>query len=210
MRPHLPEHDVVLLGIGHTNAHVLRMWRMEPIHRARLTCVSNLPVATYSGMLPGVLAGQYEPDAMEIDLVRLCAAAGARLILGHIVGLNRDRRELLFDGQPPLPFDVLSIGIGSVPSRHGLEAADDTLLAIKPMQTFLPRLEERLKSVAGFQPASRASKKLSIVIVGGGVGGIEIAFCLPRRLEAVLGHDSVHWKITVVDAAPQLGTGLNR
>ena len=52
----LPQHDVVLLGIGHTNAHVLRMWRMQPIPNARLTCISNYPVATYSGMLPGVLA----------------------------------------------------------------------------------------------------------------------------------------------------------
>jgi len=74
MPPTLPTHDVVLLGIGHTNAHVLRMWRMQPIPSARLTCVSNYPVATYSGMLPGVLAGQYPPEAMEIDLVRLCAA----------------------------------------------------------------------------------------------------------------------------------------
>jgi selenide, water dikinase len=209
MPPNLPEHDVVLLGIGHTNAHVLRMWRMEPIRGARLTCVSNFPAATYSGMLPGVLAGQYPPEAMEIDLVRLCAAAGARLIQGNVVGLDRQRRELWFDDRPPLPFDVLSIGIGSVPNREGLQAADDTLLPIKPMQTFLPRLEERLKSGAGFQPAGNPTKRLNIVIVGGGVGGIEIAFCLPRRLEALLGSDSASWrKLTIVEAGSQIGGGL--
>src|SRR5688572_9154042 len=162
------------------------MWRMEPIPRARLTCVSNVPIVTYSGMLPGVLAGQYQPEAMEIDLVRLCAAAGARLILGNVVGLARERRELLFDDRPPLPFDVLSIGIGSVPSRDGLAAADDTLLPIKPMQTFLPRLEERLKRGAGVSPAIHRNRQLNIVIVGGGVGGVEIAFCLPRRLKILL------------------------
>jgi selenide,water dikinase len=178
MPPTLPTHDVVLLGIGHTNAHVLRMWRMQPIPRARLTCVSNFPVATYSGMLPGVLAGQYPPEAMEIDLVRLCAASGARLILGNVVGLDRGRQELLFDDRPPLPFDVLSIGIGSVPTREGLESADETLLAIKPMQTFL----ERLKGGADLKPASQP---LRISIVGGGVGGVEIAFCLPARLRAM-------------------------
>src|SRR5262249_50697251 len=183
MHPNLPEHDVVLLGVGHTNAHVLRMWGMEPLHRARLTCVSNYPIATYSGMLPGVLAGQYPPQAMEIDLVRLCAAAGARLILGSVVGVDRQRHEVLFDDRPPLPFDVLSIGIGSVPTHEGLQAADNTLLPIKPMQTFLARLEERLKSEAAFQPATEGSKNLNVVVVGGGVGGIEIAFCLPRRLE---------------------------
>ncbi len=32
----LGRRDVVLLGIGHTNAHVLRMWRMQPIPDAQL------------------------------------------------------------------------------------------------------------------------------------------------------------------------------
>ena len=79
MHTTLPRYDIVLLGLGHTNAHVLRMWRMSPIPDARLTCVSNFPAVTYSGMLPGVLAGQYPPERMQIDLVRLCAAAGANI-----------------------------------------------------------------------------------------------------------------------------------
>jgi selenide,water dikinase len=203
MQTTLPQHDVVLLGLGHTNAHILRMWRMEPIPRTRLTCVSNFPVATYSGMLPGVLAGQYEPEAMQIDLVRLCAAAGARLILDDVVGLDREGRMLLFANRPPLRFDALSIGIGSVPSREGLEAADDTLLPIKPMQTFLPRLEERLRASA----AELNGQPLKIVIVGGGVGGVEIAFCLPPRLARVLGQ-TPH-QITIVEAGPQVGSGLS-
>ncbi len=176
---------------------------MEPIPRARLTCVSNFAIATYSGMLPGVLAGQYEPDAMQIDLVRLCAAAGARLVLDDVVGLDRDERRLVFANRPPLPFDALSIGIGSVPSREGLEAADDTLLPIKPMQTFIARLEARLLEAA----AERKSQPVEIVIVGGGVGGVEIAFCLPRRISRVLGQ-SAH-KITIVEAGLQVGSGLN-
>ena len=104
---------------------------MQPIADARLTCVSNFPVATYSGMLPGVSAGQYEPERMGIDLVRLCASAGARFIQGNVTGLDIERQELLIDERPPLSFDVLSIGIGSVPNRKSVEA-DDTLLAINP------------------------------------------------------------------------------
>ena len=208
MQTTLPEHDVVLLGLGHTNAHVLRMWRMQPIPRTRLTCISNFPVATYSGMLPGVLAGQYEPEAMEIDLVRLCAAAGARLILDDVVGLDRDGRKLLFADRPPLPFDVLSIGIGSVPNRDGLEAADGTLLPIKPMQTFVARLEERLRGLASGrrQPPDGAESHIRICIIGGGVGGVEIAFCLLPRLARVLGQTP--YKITIVESGPQVGSGL--
>ena len=218
----LPQHDVVLLGVGHTNAHVLKMWRMEPIENARLTCVSNFPVVTYSGMLPGVLAGQYPQERMEIDLVRLCAAAGARLIVGKVTGLDRENRALLFDDRPPLPFDVLSIGIGSVPNREGLKEADDTLLPIKPMQTFIQRLEERLissrhapRAVAGngtrSVPATDADATrsvpatLNIVIVGGGAGGTEIAFCLPPRIQRVLGDAA--YKITLVDSGEQVAGG---
>ena len=201
----LPQHDVVLLGVGHTNAHVLRMWRMEPIPRARLTCISNSPIATYSGMLPGVLAGQYEPKAMEIDLVRLCAAAGARLILGEVTGLDHQRRELQLAGRPPIPYDVLSIGIGSVPARSGLVSADETLLPIKPMQTFLARLDERLLQTA--ERGAGSGQPLEIVIAGGGVGGVEIAFCLPRHIEHVL--PGMPFRISIVEAGDHVGAGLN-
>ena len=211
----LPQHDVVLLGVGHTNAHVLKMWRMEPIEGARLTCVSNFPVVTYSGMLPGVLTGQYPQERMEIDLVRLCAAAGARLIVGNVTGIDRDSRTLLFDDRPPLPFDLLSIGIGSVPSREGLKEADDTLLPIKPMQTFIERLEARLRVGRPFRavqsgidgPEGPSYKILNIVIVGGGAGGTEIAFCLPARIKQVLG--DVPHKITIVESGSQVGSGLS-
>src|SRR5687767_6507079 len=100
MHATLPQHDVVLLGVGHTNAHVLRMWRMQPPRGARLTCVSNYPIATYSGMLPGVLAENYRPEQMEIDLVRLCAAVGARLIVGNVTGLDVAGQTLQFADRP--------------------------------------------------------------------------------------------------------------
>ena len=81
MQRNLQRNNIVLLGVGHTNAHILKMWRMKPIDNANLICVSDFPVVTYSGMLPGVLSGQYDPEQMQIDLVRLCTVNGARLIV---------------------------------------------------------------------------------------------------------------------------------
>ena len=171
------KHTVVLLGVGHTNAHVLRMWKMNPISDANLVCVSNFPVATYSGMMPGVLAGQYPTEAMEIDLVRLCRSADARLIVGDVNGLDVEKQELLFDNRPPLHFDQLSIGIGSVPTFEDVEVtSDEKLFAIKPMQTFLERLEARLDEFD-------KKTEVRISIVGGGIGSIETAFCLKNKLK---------------------------
>ncbi len=170
--------------MGHTNLHVVRMWRRNPIRGARLTCVSNHPVSTYSGMLPGVLAGQYPRERMEIDLVRLCAATGARLILGDVTGLDTARQRLLFEDGPPLPFDVVSIGIGSVPSAEGVDGFRDHALAVKPMTTFLDRLREQLLGL-GPREIGRAPR---LVIVGGGAGGVEIAFCVPPFVNRTLGN----------------------
>lgn len=169
---------VVLLGIGHTNAHVLRKWIMEPIRDASLVCVSNFMTASYSGMLPAVLAGQVQPEEMEIDLVKLCSAAGAQLVTDPVVGLNADGRQLRFEGRPPIQYDVLSIGIGSRPVLPPIDislAAKPCSLTIKPMQTFLSRLGTAVE---------HASEQLTdgceirIVVVGSGAAGVEIASCL--------------------------------
>ena len=178
----LSKRTVALLGIGHTNAHIVRMWKMKPMPDARLVCISNHAVATYSGMLPGVLAGQYPAARMEIDLVRLCASARARLVLDNVVGVEAQSQQIHFSGRPPLRYDVLSIGIGSVPSMQGVDAKSGVLLPIKPMQTFLSRLKKRLKKL---RPIAQ-DRPLKIAIVGGGAGGVEIAFCLPKRIEQEL------------------------
>jgi selenide, water dikinase len=195
--------DVVLLGIGHTNAHVLRMWRMEPLKRARLTCVSDEAVATYSGMLPGVLAGQYPPERMEIDLVRLTAAAGADLIVDKVTGLDPVRQELLFDTRAPVRFDVLSVGIGSVPSWGGVHVANgDRIVTIKPMQTLLSRLEDRLRAAA----TERGREAIRTLVVGGGAGGVEVTLCLPPYLRRVLGAN-VRFDLRLITADEQILSG---
>lgn len=177
MHTKLPKHTVVLLGVGHTNAHIARMWRMKPIKDAQLICVSNRWKSSYSGMLPGVLAGQYPVHRMDIDLARFCASAGARLIVDEVTGIDAQRQLLKFAERPDIPFDLLSIGIGSVPNRDGI-THDDSLLPIKPMQNFLDRLHQRLTALA-----DASDTAIRIAVVGAGAGGTEIMMCLPPRLK---------------------------
>lgn len=201
----LPQRDIVLVGAGHTNAHVLRMWRMAPIPHVRLTCVSSFSQAAYSGMLPGALHGDYTSDEMQIDLVRLCAASGVRLILGTATGLDRERCELLMADRPPIPFDVLSIGVGSVPVTEGVEQIDWRMtLPIKPMQTFLQRLDQR---VAAIRPQV-TRRPIEVAVVGAGAGGIEIALGMAERLRRSL-HDAAY-RVSLVDRHHEIGGGLSR
>ena len=193
---------VVLLGIGHTNAHVLDLWRREPIAEARLVCVSSFAASTYSGMLPGTLSGQYPPGRLEIDLRSLAQAARAELVVEPASGVDVEARTVQFEKHEPVPFDILSVGAGSVPNRAGIDADPEAWVPIKPMQTFLMRLYERLQEIA---PQNR--QELRVLVIGGGVGGIEISFCLPSYLRRVLGE--VRHTITIVDAGERIGGGLS-
>jgi selenide,water dikinase len=181
MMERLSRRHVVLLGIGHTNAHVLRMWRMNPIPDTDLTCISDFSIATYSGMLPALLAGQITRAQMEIDLVRLCSSAGARLIIDRVTGINHAENQIAFADRPPVPFDVLSVGIGSTAGMDGVNIEGESLIMIKPMQSFMSRLREAIARV--MQTTDRDD--LRIAVVGGGVAGIEITFCLPAFIASV-------------------------
>jgi pyridine nucleotide-disulfide oxidoreductase family protein len=169
--------SIVLLGVGHTNAHVVKEWAKHPIPGCTLTCISKFPTATYSGMLPGTLGRQFNDNEMRIDLQRLVDRAGARLVLADTCGLDLDAGTILFSDHERIPFDALSIGVGSMPAGWDQHAKSPLLVPIKPMQTFLERLANRLQSAS-----AKDASALRIAIVGGGVASVEIALCLRELL----------------------------
>ena len=168
--------QLVLLGIGHTNAHIVKEWESDPIEDVELVCVSKFPSATYSGMLPGTLGEQFTDDQWRIDLSGLCERAGARLILADTNDLDLQTGELRFESHPSIRFDALSIGVGSMPAGWEEHAGAASMVPIKPMQTFLQRLDARMLEVAGEERHS-----LKVAVIGGGVASVEIAFCLQQK-----------------------------
>ncbi len=196
-----PSKQVVLLGIGHTNAYVVKEWAQNPIPGCTLTCISKFPTATYSGMLPGTLGRQFSDDEMRIDLQNLVDHAGATLILAETCGLDLENSKVHFSNHDSIPFDALSIGVGSVPAGWKQHAASPLLVPIKPMQTFLSRLSDRLKKAS-----ANRNKSLRIAIVGGGVASLEIAFCLQEQFNK----DEVHKdaKIEIFTTSEHVADGM--
>lgn len=203
MDDRLASRDIVLIGAGHTNMHVVRMWKMSPIPDARLTLISPFSRATYSGMLPGTLAGLYEPEEMEIDLFRFAAPIGVRVIIEEVVGLDPERRRVKFATRPEIRFDVASVGIGSVPGRADQWSDSAAFLPIKPMATFRERLDARLHQIQRVNPDKGTATPLKAVVVGGGAAGVEVTLCLEAKLRS----QKLNVETTLVDSGENILRG---
>lgn len=190
--------DVVLVGGGHAHALLLRHWAMKPMQGVRLTLVNPEPTAPYSGMLPGFVAGHYRLDELDIDLVRLARHAGARLVLDRAVGLDRENRRVLLANRPPIAYDIASIDIGITTDLPDIPGFAEHALPAKPLHDFARRWEAFVAAQAGQAPR--------IVMIGGGVAGVELALAMAHRLRNAHARPAM----TIVEAGPDILPTLGR
>ena len=180
--------DIVLVGGGHSHVVVLKRFAMQPEPGLRLTLICTDVHTPYSGMLPGYLAGHYEYDAVHIDLGRLAAFAGARLYRDEVIGLDRANGKVLCRTRPPVPYDRLSINIGSTPQLASVPGAGQHAVPVKPIHQFNQRWLALLSRVQ-----QHTQGVLRIAVVGAGAGGVELLLAMQHRLQrefVALGRDA--------------------
>ncbi len=168
MQPRAPiTTDLVLLGAGHAHVEVLRRFAVRPEPGVRLTLIGREPETPYTGMLPGLIRGDYTFEQAHIDLAPLAASAGTRLILAEATSIDLDARRVTVTGRPDIPFDLLSIDVGGEPAMP--PGAGQPVKPIGQLLTRLAALEAELPQGA------------RVAVVGSGAGGTELALALARR-----------------------------
>lgn len=161
---------LVLAGGGHAHVEVLRRLALAPEAGVETVLVSPVDHAGYSGMLPGYIAGRYRYNECHIDLRRLAAWAGCRFESRPAAALECSQREIRFADGATLPYDLLSIDIGSQPPAA--PGVAEHALPVKP----LPRFIAGIDKIAAMQDGPR------IAVVGGGAAGVEVCLALRARL----------------------------
>ncbi|WP_341528768.1 selenide, water dikinase SelD [Nostoc sp. UHCC 0302] len=173
--------DLVLIGGGHSHAIVLRMFGMKPLPGVRLTLITAASDTAYSGMLPGHIAGFYSHDECHIDLRPLANFAQAQLYIDKVVALDLENNKVVCANRPAVDFDVLSIDIGSTPSAISVLGAAEYAIAAKPVTHLLKHWHQLIETVA-----KNPQEPISIGIVGGGAGGVELALSMRSNLLQIL------------------------
>ena len=180
----------MLVGGGHAHVQVLRSLRLRPLPGVRVCALLDRPESVYSGMVPGFVAGDYAASELEIDAVSLARRAAAAVVLARALRIDPVARRIELEDRPPLAYDVASLDIGS--SVRGLElpGVREHALATRPIRGFVDALDARLARLGG--------ARARVVIVGSGVAGVELAFCLAARTRA---------QVCVLDAESEILRG---
>lgn len=161
---------LVLLGGGHAHLHVLQALAREPLAGAQAVLITPHGHLSYSGMVPGVVAGHYAPEQARIPLAPLCAAAHVTLVQGQAVALDAAQRLVTLSDGRVAEYDVLSLDVGGAQDREALPGAREHALFVRPIETLVSVLD-RLREQASRRP-------LDVVVVGAGAAGFELALAL--------------------------------
>lgn len=199
--------DVVLVGGGHTHAIALRKLGMTPWPGVQFTLITNLVDTPYSGMLPGHIAGAYNFDESHIDLRPLTRFANCRLVMDQAIGLDLVNQQVLCADHPPIPYDILSIDTGITPATVAVPGAADYTIPAKPVPQLLENWQQLLQALE-----QQPDRPLTLGIVGGGVGGVELTLNMQARIHrllAELGRPPENLTIHLFHRDQMLATGRN-
>lgn len=183
---------IVLIGGGHAHIEVVRQFQsLFPARTAEgasveMVLVNPEPGAVYSGMIPGVVGGHYRPEDCLINLPALCDGYGVGWYQGRLQDLNIPEKMVVMADGHRLQFDYLSLDIGSVPATGSIQEAYHAV-AVKPAHGFLQRWEQYLQHI-------EVSRPQSVVVVGGGVAGVELVLAMEHRIRTMIGAAANGWR----------------
>lgn len=172
------QHNVILVGGGHSHVQVLESLAAQPFDSATVTVVVDKPVAIYSGMAPGFVAGQYAEQELEIDVPQLCAWAGIDCRVEPAALIDAAGQQIVLQSGERLSYDLASLNIGSTVAGLDLPGIREYAIPTRPIAELIHRTEDVISRAA----AHPASSPFRVLVVGGGAGGVELAFTFLQRL----------------------------
>lgn len=180
---------LVLLGGGHSHIEVLRRVAAAPLP-AELVLIEPYPALAYSGMVPGVIAGTYDMADSLVDLLPLCARAGATLKRARATRIDASAKQVHCDDGSTVGYDVLSIDVGSTVDTS-TPGAGGIAMPVRPLWRFAHAMR-------------RVADAAAVAVVGAGSAGVELALAL-RAAGARTASTAV---VTLIGDSDALAPGL--
>lgn len=181
---------IVVAGGGYAGLAALA--ELVQHRRFEVTLVDSQPAHTLVPELPEALVPGQSISGHMIDFTRLLRDSGVVRVTGEVTGIKAAEHRLSFDSGQVLKFDRVVLSVGTVPAFApvpGLKQYSRPLRNVRDAQKIKQDLVRR--------------RNLRVVVVGGGLTGVEIAgaLCSSQRVSLVEGAPRL---------LPSLGPGLAR
>ena len=181
---------VLLVGAGHAHLHVLR--HADVLRRSGVRLVLIAPAGfDYSGLATGVLSGALPSGANHIDIARLASLHGIEHHVGEASAVNVPDRTVRLAGGASIPFDILSLNVGSVVDDPSGLASSSDVYPVKPLSE-LTELRRQIETVAAARNACPV-----VVVAGAGPSACEVSAAMAGLCERLV----IASRVTVVGAA---------
>ncbi len=180
---------VVIVGAGFGGLRAASSLRRAPVD---VTIVDRHNYHTFVPLLYQVATAGLEPEEIAQPIRRIIGGtSNIRFRLGNVTGTDLERRRIMVDDSE-LEYDYLVLSAGSVTNYFDLDAAEQTVSALRELDD-AEGLRDRV--LHAFEAASietdpeRRQQLMTIIVVGGGPTGVELAGALAELRTHVLPRD---------------------
>ena len=169
---------LVLVGGGHTNALLIRNWLMKPnlMPDVPITIISRDTFLVYSSMYPSVISRSISFKQSLIDISSLANSAKISFVKGQVKDIQFANQKIILHNRPSIYYSKIILNCGSstkVSKEFSELVQKDIACTIRPFfQSY-----QFIKS----EDINDTKNELPFVIVGSGLGAVEIAFALRKR-----------------------------
>jgi len=139
-----------------------------------------------------LLSGVKDREGVVLPRAECVNRYGHTFVQDVVTAIDRDSSSVTTESGLALPYDACLIAAGSVRTTFGVEGADQYALGLRSVGDAV-RIASRLDKLA------KRKRKASVVIVGGGVTGVEVVGEILRRRE-----QGDEFNIHIVEVEPDI------
>jgi len=180
---------VVVVGAGFAGLSCVKALRHAPVE---ITLVDRHNFHTFQPLLYQVATAGLGADDIAHSVRGIFHDQhNVTFLLGSVSGIDLDGRRILVEGAPAVEYDLCVLAAGAATATFGVAGVEDSALALKTLPEALEVRNHVLRQfeLADGDPALIDRGALTIVVIGGGPTGVELAGALTELFDNVFARD---------------------
>ncbi len=142
--------------------------------RYRATVIDSRSDFEFLPNIHELISGLKKPDSLRLDKNRLIKRTGHRFIKDNVTSIDPAKKRIFTSRRKSIPYDICVVATGGVNNTRGISGSVKFAMPFKTAED-CHSIGQRLKEL------NRSKGRVSVVIVGGGLEGIEALGEILRR-----------------------------